>query len=42
MALHNYIRRYSQNHDHFDEIMDEPSHSISEHMKHTTLCSMDT
>ncbi|KAH9800668.1 DDE Tnp4 domain-containing protein [Citrus sinensis] len=30
MALHNYIRRYSQNHDHFDEIMDESSHSISE------------
>ena len=30
MALHNYIRRYSQNRDHFDEITDEPSHSISE------------
>ena len=30
MALHNYIRKYSQNHDHFDEITDEPSHSISE------------
>ena len=32
MALHNYIRRYSQNNDHFDEMMDEPSHSISEHI----------
>ena len=32
MALHNYIRRYSQNHDHFDETMDEPSHSNNEHI----------
>ena len=32
MALHNYIRRYSQNHDHFDGTMDKPSHNISEHI----------
>lgn len=32
MALHNYIRRYSQNHDNFDETMDGPSDDISEHI----------
>ena len=32
MALHNYIRRHSQNYNHFDETMDEPSHSNSEHI----------
>ncbi|XP_024046603.1 putative nuclease HARBI1 [Citrus clementina] len=39
MALHNYIRRYSQNNDHFDEMTDEPSHSISEHIaSHEESC----
>ena len=32
MTLHNYIRRYSQNNDHFDEMTDELSHSINEHI----------
>ena len=32
MVLHNYIKRYSQNHDHFDETMDEPNHNISKHI----------
>ena len=32
MALHNYIRRYSQNHDHFDQTTDESSYSVSEHI----------
>ena len=32
MTLHNCIRRYSQNHDHFDETMDEPIYSVSEHI----------
>ena len=34
MALHNYIRGHSQNHDHFDETMDKLNHNNSEHISY--------
>ena len=42
MALHNCIRRYSQNHDNFDETMDEPIHNISEHISNMVLIEAQT
>ena len=33
MDLNNYIRRHSQNYDHFIIVMDDPCHSVGEHIR---------